>query len=32
VSFFDYRYVPGVEADSFIDTIRAYVAEHVEPA
>jgi acetylornithine deacetylase len=29
--FFDYRYVPGVEADRFINTIQAYVAEHVEP-
>ncbi len=29
--FFDYRYVPGMAPDSFIDSIRAYVAEHVEP-
>ena len=29
--FFDYRYVPGVPANSFIDSIRRYVAEHVEP-
>ena len=32
--YFDYRYVPGVPgvpADSFIDSIRQYVAEHVEP-
>ncbi len=29
--FFDYRYVPGVPADSFIDSIRRYVSEHVEP-
>jgi len=29
--FFDYRYVPGVPADSFIDSIRSYVAEHIEP-
>lgn len=29
--FFDYRYVPGVAPDAFIDSIRAYVAEHVEP-
>lgn len=28
---FDYRYVPGMAPDSFIDSIRAYVAEHVEP-
>ena len=28
---FDYRYVPGVSPDGFIDSIRAYVAEHVEP-
>ena len=29
--FFDYRYVPGMAPDAFIDDIRAYVAEHVEP-
>jgi acetylornithine deacetylase len=29
--FFDYRYVPGKAPDAFIDDIRAYVAEHVEP-
>ena len=29
--FFDYRYVPGMAPDAFIDSIRAYVAEHVEP-
>ncbi len=29
--FFDYRYVPGVAPDDFIDAIRAYVAEQVEP-
>lgn len=29
--FFDYRYVPGVAPDSFIDSIRGYVSEHVEP-
>ena len=29
--FFDYRYVPGVPADRFIDDIRRYVAEQVEP-
>ncbi len=29
--FFDYRYVPGVAPDAFIDSIRAYVAQHVEP-
>ena len=29
--FFDYRYVPGVTPDSFINSIRAYVEEHVEP-
>ena len=28
---FDYRYVPGMAPDSFIDSIRRYVAEHVEP-
>ncbi len=29
--FFDYRYVPGVPANRFIDDIRRYVAEQVEP-
>lgn len=29
--FFDYRYVPGASPEAFIDSIRAYVAEHVEP-
>ena len=29
--FFDYRYVPGMSPDAFIDSIRGYVAEHVEP-
>ena len=29
--YFDYRYVPGMAPDAFIDDIRAYVAEHVEP-
>ena len=29
--FFDYRYVPGKAPDAFIDDIRRYVAEQVEP-
>ena len=29
--FFDYRYVPGMAPDAFIDAIRRYVAEQVEP-
>ena len=29
--FFDYRYVPGKPPDAFIDSIRSYIAEHVEP-
>ena len=29
--FFDYRYVPGKPPEEFIEQIRAYVAEHVEP-
>lgn len=29
--FFDYRYVPGMVPDAFIDQIRAYVTEHLEP-
>ena len=28
---FDYRYVPGMAPDAFIDSIREYVAQHVEP-
>lgn len=28
---FDYRYVPGMAPDRFIDDIRAYVAEHLAP-
>lgn len=29
--FFDYRYVPGKPPEEFIEQIRAYIAEHVEP-
>ena len=29
--FFDYRYVPGKAPQDFIDTIRDYVTQHVEP-
>ena len=29
--FFDYRYVPGKAPQEFIDSIRDYVAQHVEP-
>ncbi len=29
--FFEYRYVPGVLPGSFIDRIRAHVAEHIVP-
>ncbi|MBL8336523.1 MAG: acetylornithine deacetylase, partial [Rhodoferax sp.] len=28
---FDYRYVPGKPPEEFIEQIRAYIAEHVEP-
>jgi acetylornithine deacetylase len=29
--FFDYRYVPGKPPEEFIEQIRAYIAEHLEP-
>ncbi|MEO8859197.1 MAG: acetylornithine deacetylase [Burkholderiaceae bacterium] len=29
--YFDYRYVPGMAPDAFIEEIRRYVAEQVEP-
>jgi acetylornithine deacetylase len=28
---FDYRYVPGMAPDGFIDSIRSFVTQHIEP-